>query len=116
MDGAVNSILIKDIGLLQLKINKYATEKGFWENAYDKNDGHKLMLMVSELGEAYEGLRHGNKPSEHIPNYTSIEEELADVVIRLLDYAEQHKLRIGEAIIAKMEFNETRPHKHGKKF
>jgi hypothetical protein len=33
-----------------------------------------------------------------------------------MDYAAKRKLRIPEAILAKMEFNKTRPLKHGKKF
>ena len=61
-------------------------------------------------------MRLGNPPSEHIPNFSSLEEEMADLVIRVLDFAEDQKLDLGGAIIEKMKFNETREYKHGKKF
>ena len=50
-------------------------------------DGTFIALIHAELSEALEGLRHGNPPSEHIPEFTALEEELADVVIRCMDYA-----------------------------
>ena len=45
-----------------------------------------------------------------------MEEELADLIIRALDFAGYHQLRLGEAILAKMTFNLNRPFKHGKKY
>ena len=78
-------------------------------------DGTFIALIHAELSEALEGLRHGNPPSEHIPEFTSLEEELADVVIRCMDYAGLKKLHLGEAIVKKMLFNINRPFKHGNK-
>lgn len=73
--------------------------------------------MHSELSEALEALRHGNKPDDHIPEFSGVEAELADVVIRILDYAEARGLRLAEAIEAKILYNSTRPRRHGgKKF
>lgn len=81
------------------------------------NDGEKIALMHSELSEALESLRHDDPPSDHIPDYKGSEEELADVLIRILHFAAARDLKVGEAVIAKMEYNETRSHKHGgKKF
>ena len=74
------------------------------------------MLMVSELGEALEGYRHGNPPDSHCPEYTSLEVELADCVIRIMDFSKGFNLRLGEAIKAKHEYNKSRPFKHGKRF
>lgn len=92
-----------------------AIAKGWWEK--ERNDGEILMLMVSELSEALEGLRHGNPPSDHIPQFSAVEEELADVVIRVMDFAIQRGHNVPEAILAKMEFNNGREYKHGgKKF
>ena len=82
----------------------------------DRNDSELLMLQVTEIAEACEGLRHGNPPSEHIPDFTALEEEQADAVIRFLDMAAARNCRIGLAVIAKMAFNYTRPRKHGKRF
>lgn len=66
----------------------------------------KLMLMVSELAEALEGMRDGG-------NYG---EELGDLVIRVLENANKNNIAIGDEIIKKVAVNEDRPHKHGRKF
>jgi NTP pyrophosphatase (non-canonical NTP hydrolase) len=53
--------------------------------------------------------------SDHIPDFTGREEELADVLIRIFDYAEQQQLNLKGALLAKMAFNETREYRHGGK-
>jgi len=53
------------------------------------------------LSEALEADRNHVEASEHIPEFTGIEEEIADVVIRCLDLADQFELRLPEAILAK---------------
>jgi NTP pyrophosphatase (non-canonical NTP hydrolase) len=84
----------------------------------------KLMLMVTELAEVAEALRtqtnipadaHTHTQSTVIPEFTQEEEELADTFIRLLDYAGTYRIRLGHATLAKMQYNRTREHMHGKK-
>jgi NTP pyrophosphatase (non-canonical NTP hydrolase) len=87
--------------------------QGFWDSA---NTGEKIALMHSELSEMLEADRKSIDSSEHIPEFTGVEEELADLIIRALDFAGYHELRLGEAILAKMNFNLNRPFKHGKKY
>ena len=96
-------------------VNTIAVEKGWWKG--DRNDGELIALMHSELSEALEGLRHGNPASDHIPEYTAVEEELADVIIRIMDYAVAKNHRVAEALTAKVAFNQGREFMHGgKKF
>lgn len=95
------------------EVHEIAKAHGWWEE--DRNNGEMIALMHSELSEALEGLRHGNPPSGHIPEFSAVEEELADVVIRVMDMSQKRGYRLGEAILSKMEFNKGRPHKHGGK-
>jgi hypothetical protein len=95
------------------RVHANAAEKGFWEP--EPPFGVSIALMHSELSEALEANRHGSPPSDHIPEFTGEEEELADTLIRILDNAAGRRLRVAEALVAKHEFNRSRPHKHGGK-
>lgn len=91
-----------------------ARSKG-WHDEPRRSDGEALLLMHAEISEAAEALRVGDPASEKIPSFTCVEEELADVVIRIMGYAKVHHLRVGAAIEAKMAYNETRSFRHGGK-
>lgn len=114
-DFDLRTLIASGINSLRDEIHEYATEKGFWPD--QQNIPEKIALIHSEISEALEAYRRNvDKPDEHVPQFTNYTVELADAVIRILDLAGRDKLPIGEAIIAKLAYNKTRPHKHGKKF
>lgn len=110
--------MVTDYGLdaLAALLHETAVEKGFWDGEinYDKF-GNKLALVHSEVTEVLEALRK-RKGSE------SIVEEMADVLIRLLDlYAAmmnygniEHSL--DEILDKKLNINKERPRLHGNLF
>lgn len=78
----------------------------------ERNKGELLMLMVSEISEAMEGERKGLM-DDKLPHRKMAEVELADAIIRILDYSAAYNYDIGGAFVEKMEYNAIREdHKH----
>lgn len=67
----------------------------------------QLMLMVSEIAEAMEGVRKGLMDS-HLKDRPMVEVELADAVIRIADFCGRWGLDLGGAVVEKLEYNKQR--------
>lgn len=81
-------------------------------NKIERNKGELIALMHSELSELMEGERKDLQDT-HLPHRKMAEVELADTIIRILDYAGGFGYNVGEALIEKLEYNKIRQdHKH----
>jgi NTP pyrophosphatase (non-canonical NTP hydrolase) len=120
LQGAVEAnthyqqLIANSFNLLAQECHDSAVEAGWWqdldtgESLFGKrNKGEMLMLMVTELAEAYEGVRK-DAMDDHLPHRKMEEVELADVIIRLADYAGAHQLDVGGAIAEKLAYNAER--------
>lgn len=98
--------------LLAAQIAIWRTRKGFaCPNSLDTEEQRdmtlgKLMLIVTEVAEAAEAVRHND--------WSNFAEELADTLIRVLDLSSSMNIDIAMAVFEKMQVNEGRPDKHGK--
>ena len=90
---------------IQKQIHKQNVDMGWWDKPREK--GTLLMLVVSEVAEAMEGERK-NLMDDHLPHRKMAEVELADAVIRILDYAEAHGYDVQSAMVEKIAYNRTR--------
>jgi len=97
------------------KIHETSKKKGWYDTP--REVGTYPMLIVSEIAEATESARKG-EPAYFVdekgkPDGESV--ELADAMIRILDYCAFRGFDIDFAIKTKMEYNETRSYRHGNK-
>lgn len=122
--------LIKLFTDLQKEAHANSFNKGFWQPhdflvGINPEGQHRagmliawklsrIALMHSELSECLEGIRK-DLPDDHLPNRSMEVCELADTVIRILDYAGAYQLPLMEVILEKMAYNGTREFMHGKK-
>lgn len=120
---------IKDI---QKAIHANAKEKGFFEKP--RNIGEMLCLVHSEVSEALEADRTNSYCMTNIRAVNgwtgdksfiqayknevkgTFEEEMADIIIRVLDLCAYKNIDIEQHIKAKMRYNSKREKYHGKKY
>jgi hypothetical protein len=97
---------------IQNLIHLQAVDAGWWHDLEtgeptDRNTGELMMLMVTELAEAFEGFRK-NQMDDHLPHRKMEEVELADAIIRILDHAGKKGFDIGAAMVEKLAYNRNR--------
>jgi len=89
----------------------------------NREDGTMIALIHSEISEALEGFRK-NLMDKHITHRQASEVELADAIIRILDFSEKKGYDMAGAISEKLKYNqhredhkkENRSKEGGKKF
>lgn len=97
---------------VQITAHRAAQEKGWWDGA-PRTPLELIALIHEELSELGRAARKGNPESDKIPGHSQMAEEAADVVIRLLDACTFWGIDLGAVILDKMEYNRTRPYRHG---
>jgi hypothetical protein len=117
---------------MQASVNKTAHDKGWYDSnlasLVERNgdadmkkelqnleDSRLIALIHSEASEALENVRANFAPDDKIPQFSGCEAELADVIIRIMDRAQERGFRVADAIVAKAAFNKTRSYRHGNK-
>ena len=97
-----------------------AKTKG-WHDT-DRTFGELIALCHSELSEALEEHRNGvgfqelyRKKSDTLGKPEGIPIELADVLIRIADMCGKYGIDLEAAVKMKMEYNRSRPYRHGGK-
>lgn len=107
-----------DISALVERSYQQSVGKGF--HGDPRTVGDLLMLITTEIAEAFEEYRNGHEPGEVYYNNGSSKPEgvgieLADAVIRVMDFCGRYEIDLGQLIELKLDYNLTRSHKHGGK-
>lgn len=119
------------INNLAKEVHANAIEKGFFDS--ERNIGEMLCLIHSEVSEALEADRDNAYSKTDISQINALddasfkttfeaeakntfEDELADVLIRVMDLAAYKGVDLEQHLQAKMRYNKLRAHKHGKKY
>ena len=116
--------ICSSLNLMAEVVYETAKSKGFHDAPVPMSES--VANIHGEVSELFESYRRGtlrllcDKAGKMykigLPGLTCIEEELADIIIRALDTAQEHGIDIGRAVFAKDAFNRRRPHRNGGKF
>lgn len=102
---------------LAKEIHENAVEHGWWDDP--RSFGEVDALCHSELSEALEEYRKGYAPDEIYYGCNGKPEgiavEMADCMIRILDWFGKENIDADKIMRLKMEYNKTRPYRHGGK-
>lgn len=110
------------LNALRDRIHAMAADKGWWDEP--RSPGEIIALCHSELSEALEEVRNGHPPTEVYKNPgkpgkpgkpEGVPVELADCLIRILDYFGWLGVDVDEVVNRKLAYNATRPKRHGGK-
>jgi NTP pyrophosphatase (non-canonical NTP hydrolase) len=98
--------------------HQLAMEKGWYDQ--ERSFPELIALCHSELSEALEEYRKGSDVDEvyleePFGKPAGVPIELADLIIRVCDLAGFYGIDLDAAIATKMDYNETRPYRHGGK-
>lgn len=101
---------------LQSDIHEIAKAHGWWDPELNRPALSVHMLIVSEVAEASEAWRRKEAPvhfDDGKPEGEAV--ELADALIRILDYAGHMGWDMENIVKAKMSYNASRSYRHGGK-
>jgi len=114
-----------DLRVLQKRVWVTAEESGFHDPGTNTKPAAWCANLHGEVSELWEAYREGklDQPCDKADKMRELElrplncaeEELADLVIRAMDIAEQLGLDLESAIVVKDAYNQTRPWRHGGK-
>lgn len=104
-----DAFIVSVFNVLMERSHNTAEKHGFWDDPLQNAPGVKLALMHSEISETLEAYRKKEGKERYA-------EELADLLIRVFDFAYYEELDLGNALLEKMEKNKAREFRHGKEF
>jgi NTP pyrophosphatase (non-canonical NTP hydrolase) len=120
----VAPIIQKALNSLQCHVYGVAKKSGF-HSKKKPNVGNFVANLHSEVSEFWEAHRKNqiddlcDKSAKceqmGFGTLTNGEEELADILIRVLDTAQTLGIDLGRAVRVKDAYNQTRPYRHGNK-